>query len=405
MKLFKLLFFCLFFTPLFSISQIIDSETVLDSVKINIEKKEYNNALDYLELLIKENPQNEDYLIYKGRIYSWKKDYLKAIEVLKPLTIKEVLNTEAQEALINSYFWAEMYQECLSEANHYLLTKPNSYAILIKKAICLENLNQDKEAIKILNTLAVIDTTKTIEALQTSIYRKNKNLISISYLNTSFYNPNQSSWHFGYIEYARNFDSSSIISRITNGVIFNHTERKYEVDFYQKFSNKSYLYITGGISDGSNIFPKYNTAIEYYFAPIKKLNYSFGLRYLDFRIDQVTLLTSQVEYQLENNYSIKYRPYLDIDNMFLSQVLSLRKTNEIKEQFIQLDLQYGNVPYLYIYNNATVPLNAYRLGIQYQIRFNKNYFIKPILLYEYEEFLPNTYRNKLNCQLILSKRF
>lgn len=405
MKFFSLIAVFVFFISSLSYSQIVDTAKVLDSIKINIEKKEYNNALSFLDLLIKENPKNEDYLIYKGRIHSWNKDYPKAIEILKPLTRKETLNTEALEALINTYFWASMYHECINEADRYLLTKPSSGTILIKKAICLEKLSQDKEAIKILNTLAARDTTKTVEALQTSIYRKNKNLISLSYLNTSFYNPNQSPWHVSYIEYARKFDASSVIARIINGNVFNHTERKYEIDFYQKFSNKSYLYINGGISDGSNVFSKYNTAIEYYFTPINKINYSFGLRYLDFRSVQVTLLTGQVEYQLKNNYSIKYRPYLDINNMFLSHVLSLRKTNEVKERFVQLDFQYGSVPYLYIYNNATVPLNAYRFGIQYQVRVNKNYFVKPVLLYEYEEFLPDTYRNKLNCQLILSKRF
>jgi YaiO family outer membrane protein len=83
----------------------------------------------------------------------------------------------------------------------------------------------------------------------------------------------------------------------------------------------------------------------------------------------------------------------------------VQRVNEEKERLIRLELQYGNVPYLYLYNNFTQPLKAYRIGIQYQHRFGDSFFVRPIFLYEDEEYAPGEYRNKFNVQLIVTKRF
>ena len=76
-----------------------------------------------------------------------------------------------------------------------------------------------------------------------------------------------------------------------------------------------------------------------------------------------------------------------------------------KESILRVELQYGNVPYLYLYNNFIEPLKAYRAGIQYQYRLGNSFFIRPVFLYEYEEYLPEEYRHRFNAQLIITKRF
>jgi YaiO family outer membrane protein len=103
--------------------------------------------------------------------------------------------------------------------------------------------------------------------------------------------------------------------------------------------------------------------------------------------------------------TIAYRPYYDTGNELFSHVLSFQHTNEEKERVVRFELQYGNVPYLYLYSNFTQPLKAYRAGVQYQHRFGDSFFVRPIFLYEYEEYLPGEYRNRFNAQIIITKRF
>jgi len=272
------------------------------------------------------------------------------------------------------------------------------------KAVCLEKAGRDAEALAILDKLPVADATgERATGLRTIIGRKKKNAIAASYLNISTYDPGQAPIHYGYVEYLRKFTKSTIVGRANVGHRNGETEAQAEVDFYHTFK-KSYLYTNAGFSNGEFIFPQIRLGAEYYFAPQGQFDLSLGARYLGFQDDDVTLITGQVVYRF-NEYAVGYRPYYDLNNNLMSHVVSFQKTNDAKESLIRLELQYGNVPYLYIYNNATQPLKAYRVGLQYQHRLAESLFIRPVFLYEYEEFLPDTYRHKFNCQVILTKRF
>ncbi|WP_431241353.1 YaiO family outer membrane beta-barrel protein [Flavobacterium sp. P21] len=225
-----------------------------------------------------------------------------------------------------------------------------------------------------------------------------------SYLNISTSEPGQSPLHYGYVEYSHKFSKSAIVGRANIGNTSNDTQMLFETDFYQTFSNKSYLYANAGLSTGETLFPVGKAGLEYYFAPVKKFDFAFGARFMHFENDDITLLTGQIAYNT-GSYTLAYRPYYDTGNSLFSHVLSLQKTNEEKESIIRLELQYGTVPYLYLYNGFTQPLEAFRVGLQYQHRFGDSFFVRPIFLYEREEYTPGEYRNRFNLRLIVTKRF
>ncbi len=379
-----------------------DIDSTLAVVANKAEKNDYSGAIESLQVLIDAYPENESFLIYKGRIYAWQKYYAKSIEVLKPLADKNNPDTEALEAIINTYYWSLQYRECIIYCNKYLSLQPNTASVMLIKANCLEKLNEDEQAEALLSEISITDSNNPgIQSLRTTLSRKKKNAISASYLNIS--TENQSPLHYGYVEYLRKIKKSSVIARANVGHVNNTTEGQFEVDFYHSF-NKSYVYVNAGVGSGSLIFPRFRAGAEYYFSPLRKFDFSLGGRYLGFESSDVTLATGHIGYNY-NAYNFAYRPFYDIDNQLLSHIISVQKTNEAKENIIRLELQYGNVPYLYIYNNVTEPLTAYRVGLQYQHRLKESLFIRPIILYEYEEFLPDTYRNRLNVQLIVTKRF
>ncbi|MBE8724361.1 YaiO family outer membrane beta-barrel protein [Flavobacterium hungaricum] len=395
----------LFLVSITAFGQEINSDETMAKVKIEAEKEHYDKALALIEPLRAKYPENEDIQIYTGRIYSWKKDYNTAVKILLPMCDRANPNIEALQALINVYFWLEQYEKCIVYCDKYLVIEPNSVDVLKTKVTCLEKLNRDEEALEIIERASLADnSTQAFRGIRTLIGRKAKNAVSVSYLNISTSNPGQSPLHYGYAEYSHKFSKSAIVGRANIGNADNETQMLFETDFYQTFKNKSYLYANAGISTGETIFPVAKAGLEYYFKPQKKFDFSLGARFMHFENDDVTLLTGQLAYNT-GVYTIAYRPYYDTSNELFSHVLSLQRVNEEKERIIRLELQYGNVPYLYLYNGLSSPLTSYRAGLQYQHRIGNSFFVRPIFLYEYEEYIPGEYRNRFNVQLILTKRF
>ncbi|PZR22244.1 MAG: hypothetical protein DI539_05965 [Flavobacterium psychrophilum] len=387
-----------------------DIDAAFKEVRTKAESKKYTEALNILNKLEAAYPGNEDILVYQGRVYSWKRDFSKAKKILRPLADRDNPNIEALEAAINAYYWSYDFDACVIYCDKYLALQPGNPDILIIKATCLEKKGMDKEALAILDELPAshLNSEKT-DGLRTMISRKRKNAISVSYLNIATYDPGESPTHYGYVEYLRKFTKSTLIGRANVGYRYGEAEAQLEADFYQTFNNRSYLYTNAGVSQGEVIFPKIRLGAEYYFTPQGQFDFSLGGRYMHFEDDDVVLATGQAAYR-HQNYTLAYRPYFDVDNNLWSHVLSLQRYDEDKENLIRIEGQYGTVPYLYIYNNSTYsissePLRAYRAGIQYQHRFGDSFLIKPVFLYEYEEYYPHSYRHKFNCQLILTKRF
>jgi YaiO family outer membrane protein len=382
-----------------------DIDAGFKQVRTMSEKKDYNGALKVLTALEKKYPNNEDILVYEGRVYSWRRDFSKAKKILRPLVDdKDKPNSEALEALINAYYWSYDFEGCITYCDKYLDLYTDSPEILTIKATCLEKSGRDAEALAILNQLpAPYNTNEKTTALKTAITRKKKNAIAASYLNVSTADPGESPAHYAYVEYLRKFTKSTLIGRVNYGDRYGGQEVQFEADYYHTF-RKGYLYTNAGFSSRAEIFPNYKVGTEYYFAPLKQFDFSFGARYMNFVEDDVVLLTGQAAYRFKD-YTLAYRPFYDANNTLFSHVLSIQKYNESKENLIRFELQSGNVPYLYIYSNFTEPLTAYRAGIQYQHRFGDSFFVRPVFLYEYEEYVPDSYRHKFNCQVIFTKQF
>lgn len=403
----KLLFYslCMLFISSVMMSQEVNPDEVMKQIRREVENGRYDAALSLINPLREKFPQDEDIKVYSGRIYSWKKDYNTAIEILSPMADRANPNPEALLAIINVYYWSEQFEKCINYCDKYLAINPDSTDVVLIKVKCLERLNRDEEALAIMDKTAFSDnSTQAFTGMRALIGSKAKNALTVSYLNISTYDPGQSPMHFGYVEYSRKFTKSSLVGRVNAGYANNDTQLLFEADYYQAFKKRNYLYINAGVSTGETIFPVAKGGIEYYFTPYKKFEFSAGFRYLHFQTDDVSLVTGQIAYH-PGSYTFAYRPYYDISNELFSHVLSLQYGNEEKESIIRFELQYGNVPYLYLYTNFTTPLNAYRAGLQYQFRAGNGILIRPVVLYEYEEYIPSEYRHRLNAQIIITKRF
>ncbi|MBZ9729438.1 YaiO family outer membrane beta-barrel protein [Salegentibacter sp. JZCK2] len=406
MKLFLTL--CLFVGVIVSAkAQVIPADRTFEKARELANAEKYDQAIEILEILQDSLPTNKDYTIYLARVYGWKNDYPAAIEILTPLIEVEDFSEEAIKVMVTTQLWAGNFEEVIRYSNVALAKYKKSH-FQIQKAIALEALDRDKEAKEILKDVMLNKPeNKKAQALQTRIFQKNKEHISLSYLNTSFSNPGFKPWHLAHLEYKRNLGNVPVLARLNYGNLFGLEGSLFEVDAYPKTGSKSYLYLNVGAAINTPIFPKFRGGLEYFQSLNKNFEISLGGKYLDFQETQVLLLTGGITYSTKHNLRFTYKPYLSHteSNWLTSHSLALRINNPVKESFIQFDLQYGSIPYAFVTSSAFTEVTSLRVGMQYHFRITENILIQPVIMYEYEEYFPSLYRNRFNSQIITFFRF
>lgn len=387
-------------------SQIMSEDSLYNSAKEYVFSGNYNKGIELFKILIKEFPANQEYKIFLGKAYGWKGEYDTAISVLTPIALQFPPPVEALEALINVHLWSSDYQKVISYCDIGLkLNIADLTFFQLKKAIALEKTNKDESALMIISEILLREDHGETQALKTQIYKKKRNAIAVSYFNTSFVNSDFEPWHLAYIEYKRNFTKIPVVARTNYGNMLSKTALQVDLDLYPSLGHNSYLYLNAGIAEGTHIFPGFKGGIEI-FKNFRRNTISLGLRYLHFRTSHVPMFTGQITGNM-NKWDFTYRPYLLTLNQawYPSHIIGLKKSNEIKESFFQIDFQYGIIPYHFFVTNEFVRINSTRFGLQYQFRLKNSIFIRPIIMYEYEAYYPGKYRNRFNSQIIITKRF
>lgn len=370
-------------------------------------KQSYNEAIAIVNQLVTLAPENKDYTFYLARLYFWNKNTAQA-KVLLLSALKEVpLNSELLQFWIQLENHSANYQQVLDLATRGLKEFPADAPIyLFQQANASHLLQKDKEALLILDQITPKDTNyKEAEYLKMTILQAKKNKISIGYLNTSFLKPAATSFQFTTLDYQYNLARNALIARLNYGNMYNKTALQFEVDLYPKIGKKSYFYLNAGYSNASTIFPTLRLGAEFYHEE-KKITSSIGTRYLYFKTENVLLYTGHLGINWGELF-VSYRPYVNNRNQdwFVSHILNFKKNFTKKESFLQLDLQYGTLPYFFYTSDDFNRINAYRVGLNYKFRIKDHWFVQPIFMYEYEEYVPSKFRNKYNMQLVLSKRF
>lgn len=368
---------------------------------------DYDKSIKVLETLRDSLPQNTDYTIYLARVYGWKKDYQRSIATLTPLTGGVDPPEEALQVMVSTQLWAENYEEVIRYSN-LAEKKHNNPYFQIQKAKAQAALDRKEEAKETLSELLRREPNNIeARALQTQIFQQSTQHLALSYLNTSFSDPGFKPWHLAYLEYKKNFGNVPVLARLNYANLFEKQGSLFEVDAYPKTGKKSYLYLNAGAALNTPIFPKFRGGMEYFQSLNKRFEISIGGKYLAFEDTDVVLLNAGITYNTKNNLSFNYKPYLThTESAWLtSHSLALRINNPIQENFVQVDLQYGSIPYAFVTSNAFTDVTSLRLGIQYRFRLTKDILLQPVFMYEYEEYFPSMYRNRFNSQLITIFRF
>ncbi|MCL9805285.1 YaiO family outer membrane beta-barrel protein [Flavobacterium amniphilum] len=382
-------------------------DTIFSKAKTMAAQNDYNASLALIKQLTSQYPDNLDYKLYLAQLYFWSQDYNASKTLLEPIVREKPNHKEATNLLIKTEFAIGNYETVIhksKEAKNRFADNSGYYDL--QEATALEKQGNEQKALAVLAAIPVNSEFKSeVNYLETQILKKKKNTLAIGHLFTDFEN-SPSSMNITNIEYGRKIGKNTFIGRINYGSTKSNHELQTEIDVYLKIKPKSYIYLNSGFAGNNGIFPQYKFATEY-FQDFNKISASLGARYLIFDKDNSTLLfTGHLGANLKN-WKIEYRHYLAETNKdwLSSSILNFRRNFEATESYVQLDLQYGSLPYFFLNNESFERLSAYRIGINGKIRLQKNYFIQPVLMYEREEFIPDEFRNRYSVQLILSTRF
>lgn len=385
-------------------------DSLFSEAKSLAEKKRYQEAIVLVDDLYKKHPENKDYSSYLSALYLWNGSPGKAKEILLKNQTAESFNEDDLQLLIqielNLKNWSEAIRLTDIGMNRFPESK-NRYSY--QKALALYELDKDREALELLDGIPKSDPDyKAADYLRTMILKKKKNIISAGHLLTTFdqaiFKPQQ----VGFVEYGRRFSSSTHLLRINYGDMFGKKAVQIETDAYIPLKKQNYIFLNLGISEKNSIFPQFRGGFEFYHEQ-KHVSASLGARYLFFgNQGDPLLVTGHFGLISQNEWSVNYRPFisfLDNSKTLASHLVYFRKAFTNKESYIQLDLQYGNLPYFYLTSDVLSRLKAYRIGINTRFRIMHNWFLQPIFMYEREEYIPEIYRNRYTFQLILSFRF
>lgn len=372
--------------------------------------KNYQKAEALCQKLIKEEPNNTDYKIFLGRIYAWQNKFGASIKILKTVTELNPNNSDAYDALTDAQLWSGDYKGVISNCNLILPTtdKSQKEIFLLKQAKAYHLMGDDDSALKKLDEiLKEFPGNTAANDLKIEIVSHSyKNAASVSYLNVSFNNPAFPSWHFAYLEYQRKLKKCPVIGRFNYGNSATMNGYQFEVDAYPKFGKGTYAYLNAGYSTSKDLFPSQRAGAELY----QKLPYAFeisgGLRYMHFETEDVFIYTAYLGKYYKNLW-FAYRPFVvnKSSDFFVSHTGIIRKYFANEDNYLSLNLIYGATPYTTTSFQDIAKVNSKRIGVDAQIKLGKNFLIKPMLSYEYEEYYPDLFRNRLYSQLTLTKRF
>ena len=369
--------------------------------------EDYEGSINLLRTLQKSEPGNTDYGIFLARVYSWNKNYQAAFDILENLLQKGPLLKEALEVMTTTQLWAGNHSEALRYSNQGIEAF-GDLNFKIQKARALFYLERSKEAQIILSEILETDPDNdTALELYTEIVQKKKHVISASYTNTSFSSPAISPWHSAWLFYKTDLGKLPVLVKYNFGSIYDRKGSQLEAEAYPKIGKSGYIQLNAGIGLNKQVFPEFKAGAEYYHTLNERFEISGGGRMLGFETRNVFLFTGQVSYNMGKNFNLTYRPYAALaeDSWSLTHSLSFALSNPLKENIWKLDLQYGSVPYEYITETAFSSLETFRIGLQHQWRVSGQVLLRPVLMYENEEYLPSEYRNRFNVQLITTVRF
>lgn len=292
----------------------------------------HKSAIEILNEVLSENPNNLIARSLLGRTYSWNGQYDKARKEFNIVTSKERNNKDVWISAVKNELYAKNNDIALGLANKALFYLKNNPEIERLREMALNNIKNQKypesiwysQETNIKSRNEVITESKPAVSLSdkiegseeesSDVKRKTpadkdelSNRISIRNSFTIFdkrYEP----MIYSTISFKRQTLAGSIIPRINYSNRLGKHGVQYDVDFYPKFSKRLYAYLNYGYSNAS-IYPNHKIGGDVYINLPGAIEFSAGGRYISTDTRNISVLTNSLGHY-RGNYYFSLRSYI-----------------------------------------------------------------------------------------------
>ncbi len=355
--------------------------------------------------ILEQYPNYSDVRLFLGRLQAWNKQYDLARQSLLQVLSGNPADTDTWSALIDVELWSGHPDQALQYSGEGLKFTPADPALLYKRALAFERLNQPKNAAETARRILDINPSN----------REARSLLNRSEVSSSLYSFRadygyeqissfESAWQTGSMSLSRRIPAGSVIGRFNYANRSGSPSHQYELDVYPVLGRGLYGYVNYGYSAGP-IFPKHRIGFEIFTNPAKGLEVAGGFRYLHFSSDLWIYTGSIGKYF--GKYFAGFRPFVRPHEgaVAASGTFLIRRYFTDPDSYIGFTVGAGSAP-LNTQNAIDIePLNSRRVAT------NGSFPVGPRVHWEFNagwdnERLPfDQHRNRLSVGTGVTKRF
>lgn len=410
---FKLIFVIL--SVLIFLSEMISAQTNSDSLfasAINDARgKNYDEAIEKALKILDDSPDRNDIMIFLANVYAWNGDYENALSTVEKAYSMNSTGKELYDSWLNILLWSGNFNRIIEVAelarqNNY----PDNYNIVLRKALAYKYLKEYKMGIAIIDEHPEYMDSVQLKDLYYELKRLYKTrTVSVFYSIDLFPDNTFSPQHFWYVDYTCKIRKHTLITRLNLANRFNKYDVQAEADYYHIFRQRFYLYSNFGMSIRRTLFPNYSSGLELFMPVAKKSEASLGGRYLSFDADNVFVLTGNLNTYYKN-FWFMVRPFVVFQSTInsVSSLFAVRLYSKTPANYWGVELLYGNSPdesYQTLQTSQQLFLHNYKAKIVKNFVLFRYHELKLSAAYSREEYVQNSYRNRLSFDALIKIRF
>ncbi|WP_318312728.1 YaiO family outer membrane beta-barrel protein [Flagellimonas crocea] len=406
-----LLFGCMLFT-LTTWSQETRSVDQMYALARNeaFENKDYQKAIGLMEEVTQKTPENVDYAIFLGRLYTWDNQEDKARKVLGTTFEDHQDYEDAGLAYASLEFWTKNSERALDIVNKALQHHKDSESLQVLKAKILLDLKRPRDANIVLNNALELypKSTQIRSLLQQTGAGELRNEVGLAYDLVYFRERFDEPWHLIGLHYGNQTGIGPILGRVTYGNRFGTGNAQLEVDFYPRISNTFYAYLNAGISEDTGVFPHYRTGFSLYANLPMAFELDGGFRLLKFDDESWTYTFGLGKYY--KNYWFNIRTYLNTldtgvaDSYTFTARYYFGGADDYFSARIGTGFSPDNASNNVLFNNST-RLRSNNFALGFRTLIGNSHVLYAEASYDRIEFTSDTYDDQYSLKVGYIKRF
>lgn len=212
-------------------------------------------------------------------------------------------------------------------------------------------------------------------------------------------------WHLATLEVAAQGAAGTALLRANAARRFAISGVQLEAEAYPRLTERAYAFLNVGASS-AEIFPALRMGAELYVMPVDMLELSGGVHHLDFRTEDVTLLTGSAGVY-QGNLFAAVRPVLALvrEDRRLAVDLLVRRYLRDADEHLTLRLGGGATPTETFTTAELNRVDAARVAVEAQTPIGEAVHLRLLAGFEHEQLPEDRERDRLTLGVGVVRRF